>query len=150
MRAASVLLVGLVAACNPFKEGTVTGHVESKGAMGSWSLDTGTCQSGEREHYMGAIAFGPEGSGVAIKVVKDAVKGWTAVVNRADTCKAGVEKSECKAIVLAESDCTKLAVDVHPTNTTINDIKVVEGSVELDCASGNDSLKGRMVFDYCH
>jgi hypothetical protein len=149
MRFAPVVVVMLVA-CNPFKEGTATGTVESKGAMGTWTFASGACQSGERESYYGAIAFGPEGSGIAIKLVKDGVSGWTAVVNRADTCKAGVEKSDCKAIKLSDKDCTKLAVDIRTTNTTINDIKVVEGTLELDCASGTDSIKGRLVFDYCH
>lgn len=146
MRIAWVVL-GL-AACNPFKDGTVAGHVESKGAMGAWSLDTGSCQSGEHEGYFGAVAFGPEGSGVAIKVVKDAVRGWTAVINRADTCKG--DKTACKAISIGEKECTKLAIDIRTTNTTINKIKVVEGTVELECASGDDSIKGRLTLDYCH
>lgn len=144
-------LVALVlAACNPFKEGSVAGRIESKGtAMGSWVLDKGSCFSGQREQYFGAIAHGPEGSGVAIKLVKDSIKGWSAVVNVPDTCKQAA--ADCKAIVLTAADCTKLDVEISPTNTTVNDIKVVEGRLVADCADTNgNSLKGELTLSYCH
>ena len=144
-----VLLV--LAACNPFKSGSIEGKVESKGAAGNWVLTSGNCQSGQREAYFGAVAFGPEGSGVAIKLVKDATKGWSLVVNKADTCKAGPEKSDCRAIVLTADNCTKIDVDVSNTNTTINDVKVVDGKLDIDCSDGPDnSIKGKLTLSYCH
>jgi hypothetical protein len=148
MRFAYCLLA--LAACNVFKDGTVSGRVESKGDAGTWVLEKGACYSGQRESYFGAIAHGPEGSGVAIKFVKDSLKGWTAVINKADTCKAGVEKSECKAIVLSANECKTLDVDLATTNTTVNDVRVVEGKATIDCASDTGSIKGELIFTHCH
>jgi hypothetical protein len=142
------LVMVMLAACNPFKEGSISGKVESKGLLGDWVLDSGKCHSGQRENYFGAIAWGPEGSGIAIKLVKDPTKGWIAMVNDAKTCKTG--GSDCKALHFTAESCAKLKVAIEPTNTTINDIKVVEGFVELDCVEGANSLKGRLDLTYCH
>ena len=141
----------LLAACNPFKSGEVNGRIEASGSeTGNWVLEKGACASGQREGYHGVIGYGPDGSGVAIKLVKDAVRGWTAVVNKADSCKTQVEKSACKAIILAPSDCTTLEVEVGPTNTTINDVKVVEGTLKIDCTIATSTIKGQLTFSYCH
>lgn len=143
-------LLLLLVACNPFREGTVTGRVESKGEAGNWVLTQGSCFSGQREQYHGMIAYGPDGSGISIKLVKDAVRGWSAVVNQADTCKSEVEKGGCRAVVLAANNCTTLDVDHTPTGTTINNVRAIDGKLRIDCASGTNSIKGELVFDRCH
>jgi hypothetical protein len=138
----------LLCGCSVFKDGTASGRVESKGELGAWTLEQGKCFSGQRENYFGAIAYGPDGSGIAIKLVKDSVKGWQAVVNQPETCKGAA--SACKAVVLPASACKTLDVTLETTNTTVNDVKVIEGKATFDCESGNDSLKGSLVFDHCH
>lgn len=146
-------LVGMLvmlAGCSVFKDGTVAGRVESKGSMGNWVLESGACFSGQRESFFGAVAQGPEGSGIAIKLVKDGVKGWTAVVNQPDTCKTGAEKSKCMATVLAADQCKTLDVELANTNTTVNNIRVIEGKLDIDCSSGNDSIKGSLTLTHCH
>lgn len=136
--------------CSMFRDGSVSGRVESKGEAGDWVLAKGACYSGQREQYFGAIALGPEGSGIAIKLVKDGVKGWTAVINQAETCKAGAEKAACRAIVLDATKCRRLEVDLATTNTTVNDIRVIAGKLAIDCAAGDSSIQGELTFDYCH
>jgi hypothetical protein len=148
MRLAALLVT--VAACNPFREGAVTGRLESKGEAGNWVLEQGTCYSGQREQYHGVIGIGPDGTGIAVKLVKDGVRGWTAVINRADTCKTSAEKSTCNAVVLTPTDCTTLDVDLANSNTTINDIRVIDGKLRIDCATGANSIKGELTFDRCH
>jgi hypothetical protein len=140
----------VLASCSAFRDGEATGHIESTGETGTWVLDKGLCRSGEREHYSGAIAVGPEGSGIAVKLVKDPIKGWNAVINIADSCKAKAEKGGCQAVVLTSSDCKTLDVELGPTNTTVNDVRVVEGKLTIDCKSGTSTIKGQLTFDYCH
>jgi hypothetical protein len=147
LRLAALLVT--IAACNPFREGTVNGALESKGEAGTWVLQQGTCYSGQREQYHGVIGIGPDGSGIAVKLVKDGVRGWTAIINQADQCKTSAEKG-CKAIVLSATNCTKLDVDLAQTNTTINDIRVVDAKLTMDCTSGGSSIKGHLAFDRCH
>jgi hypothetical protein len=149
-------LVAMAGCSGMFRDGSATGHVESKGETGAWTLDTGKCYSGQREQYFGAIAYGPENSGIAIKLVKDSIKGWTAIVNMSDTCKATAEKTDkgCRAIILGSDNCKTLDIDIRTTNTTVNDIKVVEGTATLDCAKDADdehyAVKSKITLDYCH
>jgi hypothetical protein len=143
-------LLLLLVACNPFRDGTVTGKLESKGDAGDWVLTQGTCYSGQREQYMGMIAYGPDGTGISIKLVKDAVRGWSAVINRADTCKSELEKGGCRAIVLAANNCAALDVDHTTTNTTINDVRAIDGKLRIDCSTDTGSIKGELTFERCH
>ena len=147
MRTVSLLVL---VACNPFREGAVSGRLEGKGTIGSWTFEQGTCYSGQREQYFGVIGYGPDGSGIAVKLVKDGVRGWTAVVNQAENCKAEVEKGGCHATVFAPNDCTTLDVDIHDTNTTINDIRAVDGTAKVDCSNDGGAIKGTLTFDRCH
>ena len=154
------LVVSSVLGCNAIKEimrnGTATGRMESKGELGDWVFDKGLCFSGEKEKYYGAVAVGPQDSGIAIKLVKDPVKGWQVLVNNAPTCarradaKDVVEKSACKATVLTAESCKKLEADVVTTNLTVNGIKVVTGKVTLDCEAGTSSIRGELTLDHCH
>jgi hypothetical protein len=139
-----------LAACNPFRSGSLEGKIESKGTAGTWTLTSGKCISGQREAYFGALALGPDDSGVAIKAVKDPTKGWSLIVNIAETCKAGPEKSDCRAIVLTKDNCSKFDVEISNTNTTVNDVKVVEGTFDIDCVDGESYVKGKLKLDYCH
>ena len=139
----------VLSACGVFRDGEATGHVESTGETGTWSFDKGLCQSGQREQYQGAIALGPEGTGIAIKLVKDPIKGWSAVVNEADGCK-GAEKGGCRAEVFSEKNCKTLDVSLGGTNTTVNKVRVVEGKLTIDCKSDTSTVKGQLTFDYCH
>jgi hypothetical protein len=140
----------LLVACNPFREGTVTGKIEATGEVGTWTLTQGACFSGQREQYHGMIAYGPDGSGISIKLAKDPVRDWSAIVNQADTCKSEVEKGGCRAIVLQSNHCTTLDVDHKTTSTTINDVRVIDGKLRIDCSNGTSSIKGELVFDRCH
>jgi len=145
----TVWLLALIA-CNPFREGSVSGRVDGKGGVGTWTFEQGTCYSGQREQYFGVIGYGPDGSGVAIKLVKDGVRGWTAIVNQADNCKAEVENGGCRATVFAPNDCTMLDVDIRDTSTTINDIRAVDGTAKIDCSNEGGAIKGTLAFDRCH
>lgn len=151
MSHARLWLLGLACvACNPFRDGTVTGRIEATGEAGTWVLTQGSCFSGQREQYHGMIAYGPDGSGIAIKLVKDAVRGWSAVINQADSCKSEVEKGGCRSIILAANNCTTLDVDHAVSNTTINDVRAIDGKLRIDCANGKSSIKGELVFERCH
>ncbi|MBS1118023.1 MAG: hypothetical protein H6Q90_251 [Deltaproteobacteria bacterium] len=149
MRHGLVIVVGL-AACNPFRAGEVNGRVESTGDTGAWVMEKGTCYSGQREQYFGALALGPEGTGIGIKLVKDSVRGWTAVVNIAGECKQVAEHGNCRAIAFSPAECTTLDVDLANNNTTINDIREIEGKLQIDCKTETASVKGQLIFDRCH
>ena len=59
--------------------------------------------------------------------------------------------SSCRAVPINESDCDVFKASVTRTNTTVNDIRKLDGSVTLDCTfKDGGTLKGKMSFDGCH
>lgn len=136
--------------CKACDDGTVTGTLSATGDSETWTFTKGKCYSGQRENYFGVIGFGPEGSGVAVKLVKDQLEGWAAVVNIPSTCATQAESGGCKAHVLKAAGCDVFEVSVERTNTTVNDIRLLDGRVRLDCAVEGVRIKGGLVFDGCH
>ena len=144
------LVVAVMIGGTACKAGKATGHLEAKGTLGAWTLDSGTCYSGQREQYFGAIAYGPDKSGIGVKVAKDPVKGWTAIVNIAATCANEAEKGGCRALILTADVCKTFDIEIANTNTTVNDIVEVEGHVNLDCKTDDYELHGQLALDSCH
>jgi len=143
-------LAGCDAVKEMFKPGTITGKVESKGELGDWTLDKGLCFSGEKENYYGAVARGPDNTGIGIKMVKDPTKGWSVLVNNATSCVKPASPSDCKAIIFTAEGCKKLEADVETTNMTVNGVKVVHGKLAIDCEAGTSSVKGELKLTHCH
>lgn len=142
-------LVVSLSSCKAFRTGTVEGKLEATGGE-TWTLTKGECYSGQRENYFGVIGFGAKESGIAVKIAKDPIKGWAAIVNIPETCASQVESGGCKARVLTADGCDVLQAAVSRTNTTVNDIRVLEGSLQLDCKVDDVHLKGKLTFDNCH
>ena len=139
-RVAFALLLALVAAgCFSSK---VTGSVSSKGgALGTFTLSPTKCESGQHWQFFGAAFFVAGDTDSKVELVQDPVRGWFVKVAIPDT-----KKME----VLGDEACKVLDVDVHQTNTTINDIRVVEGSAKFDCTTDGESrVKGELTFSGC-
>ena len=132
--------------------GTARGHVESTGETGTWTLTEGRCYSGQLDSYYGVITWGPKGSGISIKLVKDQVRGWTAVVDEADICKPGMPDDKCIANVFSRNNCKTLQVSLHRNGTTINGVRELDGSLTMDCTEshGKAHVVGQLSFDSCH
>jgi len=134
-----------------FAKGEVAGNLTSEGGkLGDWVFNTGTCYSGQREQYFGVIGYGPEKDGTAVKLIKDPVGGWTAVVNIASTCATQPERSNCRGLPLKQDDCDLFEANVQRTNTTVNDIVKLNGTLHIDCKIGDGTLKGKISFSGCH
>jgi hypothetical protein len=86
------------------------------------------CKSGQREGFHGAMLI--DGSGkVLIRVVMDPVRGTLVGVQKPGSCRG----SQCEYVMIGRDTCTVFDVSVENTNTTVNNIRVVEGHARLDC-----------------
>jgi hypothetical protein len=134
-----VTLAVALAACSS----KVTGSVSSTGgSLGTFSKTPTSCESGQRWSFFGAVFFVDGDSQSVLDLVKDPVSGWFVKVGY-----PGVDKMA----VFGAHDCSVLDVDVHKTNTTINDVRAVEGSAKFDCTSGSDGrVTGQLEFEKCH
>ena len=114
----------------------VSGRLQAGGALGSWTFEPDDCVSGQREGFGGVVLNSSAHRERVVRIVRDPVRGGLIVV-----ASAGRPNH-----VLSGESCKRLDVAVERTNTNINDIWAVDGSVTLEC---ND-LSGSVVFKGCH
>jgi hypothetical protein len=114
----------------------VKGRLQAKGALGSWVFEPDGCTSGQREGFGGVILTASASPGRVVRVVRDPVRGDLVMV-------ASPGQPEH---VLGGNPCPHFEVNVERTNTNINDIWAVNGSVAVEC----DELSGSAAFEGCH
>lgn len=132
-----LVCVALVAACS----NNLTGTADVKTLeSGPFSLAPDTCYSGEREAYFG-VQLEDKKSGSMMRLVKDPVKGYTAVVR--------LPKSD-KALTVTPEGCAKFDVHIETQSSTINNIRNIKGRADIDCISGENSLRANLTFENCH
>ncbi len=125
--AAVVVVVMLVGGkgCS-WSEGTLT---TTGPPLGDLSITPVKCKSGQREGFHGVMLLDDQGK-VVIRVVMDPVRGTLVGVQKKDSCRG----SQCEYVMFDRRECPRFDVAVENTNTTVNDIRVVEGHLKLDCA----------------
>lgn len=143
---AVVLGLGLLSSgCDAFGiSNEITGTVSSKGGeLGDFTLSPSSCQSGEHYGFHGADFFKEGDKRSQLRFILDAVKGPVLNVTLPGTT---------KALVFTTSDCPSLAGDVQRQNSTVNNIRNVQGSVKFECqhTGGKGLVKGELTFKNCH
>jgi hypothetical protein len=120
----------------------VSGSVSSKGGdLGTFTVSPTKCESGQHWQFFGAAFFVKGDDGSKVEVVQDPVRGWFVKVG-----KPGTKKMEA----FGDEACKVLDVDVHNTNTTVNDIRVVEGSAKFECTDSKEGVvRGELTFSGC-
>jgi hypothetical protein len=108
------------------------------GKLGKWTFKPDKCFSGQRQGYFGVLLKRDGDKKHFIKVAKEPATGKTVVT-------VGIPGTD-KGLILKK--CKVLKSNVQRTNTTINDIRCLKGSVEIDCPSAH--FKGKAKFDNCH
>jgi hypothetical protein len=114
----------------------VTGRLQASGALGSWVFEPDDCVSGQREGFGGVVLTASKQPERVVRVVKDPVRGELVVV-------AAPGKPNH---VLSGNSCSRLDASAERTNTSYNDIWLVNGKMTLEC---ND-LSGSVTFEGCH
>ncbi len=131
--------------CDP---GEFNGELKATGdSFGNWTLKNGNCYSGNREEFFGLTAHGPEGSRTGLTLVKDQLRGWTAVIQNPSSC---TDSGACTSLALSKNNCKIFNADVEYTGTTYNDVREVEGSLQLKCRLADSTLVGHLRFVDCH
>lgn len=138
-----------------FGSGTVEGELRSSGQpYGDYSVRPTSCFSGEHESFFGVWvtpdltedAEGRTGFKGGLKIVKSHVGEWEIYVESPLEC----QSFNCVIRPLDPEHCNVFQVDVHNTNTTVNDIRVREGTVDLECAPPEGgTFVAHLVFDGC-
>lgn len=130
-----LLIAGILGLFFLMASSEVKGRFQAKGALGAWELVPDDCSSGQREGFSGVVLTAKNQARV-LRVVRDPIRGNLVVV-----------ASDGKPNqVLSADSCARFQVNVTRTNTSINDIWVVDGSLTLECGD----LSGSATFEGCH
>lgn len=114
----------------------LAGALKANGPIGSWTFTPDDCSSGQRVGFGGVVLQSEADSSRVVRVVSDPVKGTLVVV----APRAG------KNVVFDAEQCPVFDVRVDRSNTQINDIWAMQGTVTLDCPG----LTGSVSFAGCH
>ena len=130
----------LIAPGGLFRDPIVTGELTVAGSsQGSWRTPLARCQSGEHAGFFGVDLGGDDQ--IALRVARDPVKGMHVLVR---------EPSSGRAAALSAENCPGLVADVRRTNTTFNEIRVLDGDVAFDCElPGGGRAKLAAHFEGC-
>jgi hypothetical protein len=128
------MVLGPGGSCSGSAEGVITSTGEPHG---DYTLRPTSCYSGEHEDFFGVwvapeleSAGGGSGWRGGLKLVKNHMNQWEIYVESPVECQ---NNFDCVIRPLDTSTCSKVEVDVHNTNTMVNNITVREGHVNLEC-----------------
>lgn len=113
------------------------GSLAASGELGSWVIEPDDCSSGQRAGFFGVELSSSADPSHRIRLTRDPVRGNLAIIE---------DPSQSRPTVLDIDACRRLDLTINQTNTSINDVWVMQGSATLDC----DLLSGTVTFDGCH
>jgi len=129
---------------------SVEGKLVSTGQpMGNFTFVPAQCRSGERVNEYGAILVGEGPQDGGIMVIRDAKDGDIVKVEVPGSCKPP-DHEVCTEVTIDPKDCKVFKVSIRRTNTTVNDIRLMDGSLELDCKlDQGGTVKAKLDFENC-
>lgn len=136
-----------------FKGGScssVEGKFVSTGKpLGDFVFEPKQCRSGERMDFHGVTLLGKGPMSGAIMVIRDAVKGPLVKVEVPGSCQPP-DYEVCTEVTIDKSECSTYKMRIERTNTSVNDIRLIDGSLDLDCNfHEGGTVKAKLDFDSC-
>jgi hypothetical protein len=127
---------------------TAKGYFKAKGKLlTTFKMKPNACRSGQRKNFHGVFLYS-ENDNQAIKLVEDPTKGMLVGVQIPSSCTG----NSCKMVTFGEDSCSTFDVKVIRTNATFNDIRVMEGHMNIKCKfkGGEGSAKAKITFKGCN
>jgi len=129
---------GIVVYCVGMFSQKIEGQFEAKGAqLGDWVIAPDGCDSGQRNGFSGVDLFG---GGLRFRLAETVANGPALIIQRGDK----------RLALLSKKDCKTFDRSVRKTNTTVNDVRLLDGHLELDCQLPmGGTLRGKVTFENC-
>jgi hypothetical protein len=127
-------------------EGTAT----AKGApLGDFVFVPEVCKSGEHESFRGVFLLGADEHAGGIKAISDERDGDFLDFEVPGSC-SGPDNEDCTVVRVEPSMCETFKLRVKNTNSFVNEIRLLDGSLELDCTfEQGGSLVADVRFESC-
>lgn len=138
----SVMLMGGIAGgvlyCVRALSQKLEGSFVAKGtSAGDWTLTPDECDSGQRRGFIGVDLSAGD---TLVRMVESPTQGPTVVINRGGKRVATLNPETCKTFLRS----------IKRTNTTVNDVRLLDGFVELDCRlPKGGTIRGKVTFENC-
>jgi hypothetical protein len=120
----------------------VSGELALRGPQGetvAWRPDS--CLSGEVEQFFGFL-LGAKGSPVVVRAVSDPLDGPGLRINGLEGADGAVFRPEM---------CERLALTVEPTGWRVNEIRDLNGRLDVRCRTAEGaSVEGSVEVRHCH
>jgi hypothetical protein len=112
---------------------SVEGRFVAQGApLGTFTFVPAQCKSGQRMQIHGAVLVGKGPTEGGVMVFEDPTKGKLVKVELPGSCKPP-DYEICTEVILDPKACSTYKVQIVRTNTTVNDIRLMDGKLALDC-----------------
>lgn len=137
----------------PFLLMSGKGCSSSKGSLaiqgGPWGEHTiapTLCNSGQHMQFFGVALFANPDGAPDLVLIEDALNGAILKVQtQAPSC-----QPNCPVVALTPNDCTKFDYALERTNSYVNDIRLLDGRVDVDCTlPSGATIAGRIDFESC-
>ncbi len=131
--------------CSSVEGGLVAGG----GTIPAFRLDPTQCRSGARRNFFGVILVGKDQHQGGLIVSDDVTRGKFLRVEVPGSCEPP-DYEKCNVIDLSASDCSRFKVNVRTTNSTVNDIRLLEGELDIECETASlGKISGGIKFESC-
>lgn len=130
---------------------SVTGTLVARGEpLGTFTFVPKQCRSGQRMNFFGSVILGEGQQDGAVVAIIDPVKGKVVKVEVPGSC-LPPDYEKCKEVIIDPQYCSRYDVTVDKIPVMINNIVMVGGRLNLDCAfPGGGTAKGEIKFTRCN
>ncbi|HEY2040655.1 MAG TPA: hypothetical protein VGG95_13370 [Edaphobacter sp.] len=135
-----VLMAGAFMLWNKLFGTSVSGSVSATGpAVGNWELTPDVCRSGDRRNFFGIQMFSKQNKELSFLYVEEPARGNMISVNVPGTD---------HGYRFFQEDCAVLNGSLH-RGPTINQVRSISGTVDVDCHTDDASVKAHLTFKNC-
>ena len=114
--------------------------------LGDFTFTPAQCKSGEHESFFGVFLLGDNSDAGGVKIVVDPRNGKFVQVEVPGSCRG----DECTVVTLEPEKCSTFDVDIDRTNTYVNEIRLLDGHLNLDCKfPDGGTAKANIRFESC-
>ncbi|HSA20608.1 MAG TPA: hypothetical protein P5076_04095, partial [Myxococcota bacterium] len=130
--------------------GVAEGSLVAQGQpFGDFTFKAVQCRSGERMNFFGAVVLGNGPNDGGVIVGDDPLQGRYVKIEVPGSCKPP-DLEVCTEILVDKTKCSIYEPRLERTNTTVNDIRLIDGSLKLQCAyPEGGTLKAELKFESC-
>ncbi len=130
--------------------GVAEGSLVAQGQpFGDFTFKAVQCRSGEHMNFFGAVVLGEGPNDGGVIVGEDPLQGRYVKLEVPGSCKPP-DLEVCTEILVDKTKCSIYEPRLERTNTTVNDIRLIDGSLKLQCDyPEGGTLKAELKFENC-